>query len=339
MHVHEKAVRPLQDLSMRVSCASVGNDAMIPGQIHGADSLMATRPSPATARRQLGDKLRVLREQGGRTSAQVARAVGWSESKISRIETGRTVRVSPGDLDLLCQTYGVDRAIRDELLGLATQANRLPRPRGTSGWLGIRDDALPDPYEELIRYEQDASAIFTYEALLVPGLLQTDEYARAIIAADSALHEPEIIDQRVAARLARQAVLTRQPAPPELTFILDEAVLRRPVGGADVMHRQIRRLVAAGERPNVSVRVVPFRVGAYRGLSGPFVLLDVPAAPAGTLVYAEGMTGGVLRSKPDDVVKYRDALGAISELALSPRDSAEFLAAAADTVADFDRPQ
>jgi transcriptional regulator with XRE-family HTH domain len=300
---------------------------------------MATRPNPATARKQLGDKLRHLREQAGQTSARVAHTLGWSESKISRIETGRTVRISPADLDKLCREYGVDPTLRNELEALAAQANRIPRPRGRGGWLPIRNGALAEPYEEFIRYEQGALAIVDYEVLVVPGLLQTDEYARAIIEADSSVQEPQSIDQKVAARLARQVVLTRQPVPPDFTFFMDEAVLRRPVGGARVMRRQIRQLIAAGERSNVAIRVLPFALGAHRGLGGSFIMLEMPVESGGTVVYAEGVTGGVLRSKPDEVGPYRDSLAVINEIALSPRDSAAFLAAAADAVVESNRSQ
>jgi transcriptional regulator with XRE-family HTH domain len=294
---------------------------------------MATRPNPAIVRKQLGEQLRLVREQSGRTSAQVARTLGWSESKISRIENGKTARVSTGDLDKLCRTYGVDRAVREELHELAAQINRVPRPRGRGGWLGLIDEVLPDPYEELIRYEREASEILNYEALVVPGLLQTDEYARAIIEADSTVRDPEILEQKVAARLARQVVLTRHPVPPEFTAFIDEAVLRRPVGGNAILHRQIRRLIAMGERPNISVRVLPFALGAHRGLAGSFIVLNLPDQARTSVVYAEGVTGGILRTKPDEVAQYRDDLSAISEVALSPRDSAAFLSAAAKAVA------
>jgi transcriptional regulator with XRE-family HTH domain len=271
-------------------------------------------------RRQLGAELRRLREQTGRTSAEVARELNWSDSKLSRIETAK-IGLTDSDLDRLCKVYKIDTAARERLKALTRQS----RQRGW--WEGYKD-VLLDQYEAYIAYEDEASAIHGYHSMVVPGLLQTDEYARAVTVADSASSNPAVIEQRVQVRMARQAVLSREPAP-LVDVILDEAVVRRQVGGPDVMRRQLRRLVTQGQRDNISVRVLPFSVGAHRGIGGTFILLELAAEIGGPLIYCDGMTGGVIRSKPDELKSYQIAFKEISNAALSPSESAAFLTAAA----------
>lgn len=282
---------------------------------------MGTRSGPPMVRRQLGAELRRLREQTGRTSVDVARELGWSDSKLSRIETAR-IGVSADDLDLLGRLYRIDEARRDRLRELNRQSQK-------RAWWEAYGDVLLDQYEAYIGYETEASGIFAYHTMVVPGLLQTDEYARAVTEGDSSIRDPEVIEQLVTVRMARQAILSRQPSP-QLRVILDEAVVRRQIGGFDVMHRQLRRLIAQGQRENISIRLLPFNAGAHRGLSGPFILLEFPPKMGNPLVYSEGMLGGVIRSKQDEVERYRAAFKAIEALALSPPDSVALLERAAD---------
>ena len=271
-------------------------------------------------RRQLGAELRRLREQTGRTSADVARELNWSDSKLSRIETAK-IGLTDSDLDRLCRLYQLDTAMRERLRTLTRQS----RQRGW--WEGYKD-VLLDQYEAYIAYEDEASAIYGYHSMVVPGLLQTDEYARAVTVADSTPPDPAVIEQKVQVRMARQALLSREPAP-QVQVVLDEATVRRQVGGQDVMRRQLRRLVTQAQRENISVRVLPFSVGAHRGIGGTFILLELGAEIGGPLVYCDGLTGGVIRSKPDELKSYQTAFKEISKAALSPSDSAEFLIAAA----------
>ncbi len=282
--------------------------------------MMASKPSPTMLRRQLGAELRRLRDHAQRTVADVAGELGWSESKLSRIETATTgIRVA--DLERLLGVYGVADKERIRLLALSGQARQ-------RAWWEAYGDVLPNAYETYIGFEAEASAILTYEAQVVPGLLQTSEYANAVIQADAVYDNPEVVGQRVAVRKARQAVLTRDP-PPTLWAILDEAVVRRPIGGPDVLRRQMLRLVEASERPTVTIQILPFSVGAHRSLAGSFVILEFPGETEHPLVYCEGMTGGVFRSKSEEIRSYRMSFAALRAAALSPAESVEFIAAAA----------
>jgi transcriptional regulator with XRE-family HTH domain len=285
---------------------------------------VAAKPSPTMLRRQLGAELRRIRDRAQRTVASVAEQIGWSESKLSRIETAST-GVRNADLDRLLDAYGVDDAERARLRALAAQSRQ-------RAWWEAYGDALPDAYETFIGFEAEATSIRTYEAQVVPGLLQTAEYASAVMHAFVPSDRPEVIEQRVAVRMARQAVLTRQP-PPQLWAILDEDVLRRPVGGPDVLRRQLLRLIEASERSMVTIQILPFSVGAHPGLAGSFMVLEFAGAESGAsdqpLVYSEGLTGGVFRSKPEDLRSYLDSFEALRAAAMTPVESMEAIAAAA----------
>jgi len=277
---------------------------------------MVTRASPTMLRRQLGAELRRLRDQAKRTVAEIAHDLGWSESKVSRIETAHSGIRGP-DLERLLKLYRTPEAERKRLLALAAQARQ-------RGWWEAYGDALPNAYETYIGFEAEATSIFNYQGQLVPGLLQTAEYASAVVQADGVSDNPTVLEQRVAVRMARQAVLTRDP-PPNLWVILDEAVLRRPIGGKDVLRRQLGRLIEAAERPMITVQVLPFAVGAHRALAGSFVVLEFAGGADDSLVYSEGMTGGVFRSRPDELRSYLMSFEALRTAALSPQRSVEFI--------------
>jgi transcriptional regulator with XRE-family HTH domain len=274
-------------------------------------------------RRQLAAELRRLREATHRTVADVAGELGWSESKLSRIETANT-GIRRDDLERLLGAYGVAAAERSKLVALAGQAGQA-RLRA---WWETYADALPDVYETYIGVEAEARAISTYEAQVVPGLLQTDEYANAVTQGDGVVSDSEVINQRVLIRMARQAVLTRDP-PPQLWAILDEAVLRRPIGGPDVMRRQLLRLVEMGERPTITIQVLPFSVGAHQALAGSFIVLEFATGTEQSLVYSEGLTGGVVRSKRSDVERYAKSFEALKAAAPAPEESLQFIDAVA----------
>ena len=283
--------------------------------------MMASRTSPTLLRRQLGAELRRLRERAGRTVADMVAGLGWSSSKLSRIETA-TIGISGPDLERLLTEYGVGDKERARLLALRVQARQ-------RAWWEAYGDVLPDAYETLIGFETEAKAISTYEAQVVPGLLQTDEYAKAVTQADGIYEDPDVLGQRVAVRMARQSVLTRDP-PPILSVVLDEAVLRRLIGGRQVLHRQLLRLLEAGERPTVTIQVLPFEAGAHRALAGSFIILEFGDGTDQPLVYSEGMTGGVFRSRPDEVRSYQTSFEALREAALSPGQSTDLIRALAD---------
>jgi hypothetical protein len=286
-----------------------------PGLHYGNE--VAASGNPTVLRRQLGAELRRLRDQ--RTVAGAASELGWSESKLSRIETAISGIRKP-DLEKLLTLYRVNGPERDRLIALSAQSRQ-------KAWWEVYGDNLATAYEAYIGFEAEATAIYNFECQVVPGLLQTAEYASAVTQIDMS-EKPDVVAQRVAVRMARQAVLTREP-PPKLWTILDEAVLRRPIGGKAVMRRQLMRLVESSEQSMITIQVLPFAVGAHRGLTGSFIVLEFPESVEHPLVYSEGMTGGVFRSKPEELRAYWMSFEALRAASLSSSDSIDFISAIA----------
>ncbi len=280
--------------------------------------MRVARPT-STARRELGDELRRLR--GDRRAADVAGVLGWSESKLSRIETART-GINETDLDRLLTWYDVRADERVRLHDLAH------RGRARVWWTPYRS-SVPDPYDEYVALEAEAVVMAEWEAQLVPGLLQTDEYARAVIEVGADIGDPETIQRRLALRMARQTVLVREPLP-RLSVVLDEAVLHREVGGPVVLNRQLHRLHEASLRPGVEIRVLPFSAGAHAAFSESFMILDFAAGARGPVVHSEGLTGGLFHLKPDDVQIYRQAFEDIRRRALAPQESRDLITRTSD---------
>ncbi len=276
------------------------------------------RPT-STARWELGEELRRLR--GTRRGAAVARALGWSESKLSRIETART-GISEPDLDRLLSAYG---ALPEQCQRLHDLARR---GRGRVWWTPYRS-AVPAPYDEYVALEAEAVVMSEWETQVVPGLLQTDEYARAVIEVGADVDDPETIQRRLALRMARQTVLVREP-PPRLSVVLDEAVLHREVGGPGVLHRQLRRLHEASTRPGVEIRVLPLSAGAHAALSESLMILDFAAGARGPVVHSEGLTGGLFHLKHEDVQIYREAFDDLRRRALPLPESRELITRTSD---------
>jgi transcriptional regulator with XRE-family HTH domain len=274
-----------------------------------------TRATRTPVGRRLGLELRSLREQTGRTVVDIATQLSWSESKLSRIETAAT-GISDSDLDRLLDVYDVSDADRSRLSGLAGRVRRSARRT-------IYGEALPGVLETFIGLEAEATAISTYGAILVPGLLQTPEYAGAMMQA-TPTPEDDLARERLTARMGRQAVLARQP-PPRLRVVIDEAVLLRPVGGPEVMRRQMLRLIEASEWPTTSIQVLPLAVGAHPAVAGPFAVLDFANVTIPTHVFSDGLTGGVLRNGSDDVQRYQDCFEALTRLALNEKDSVQVI--------------
>jgi hypothetical protein len=276
------------------------------------------RPT-STARRELGDELRRLR--GERRGASVARALGWSESKLSRIETART-GISDADLNRLLSAYQAGPADRARLLDLAR------RGRGRVWWTPYRS-SLPAPYDEYVALEAEAVVMSEWESAVVPGLLQTDEYARAVIEVGADIGNAETIQRRLALRMARQTVLVRDP-PPQLCVILDEAVLHREVGGPEVLRRQLHRLYEATLRPEVELLVLPYSAGAHAALSESFMILDFVVGARGPVVHSEGLTGGFFHLKDADVRIYREAFVDLRRRALPEAESRDLITRTGD---------
>ncbi|MEU4694366.1 helix-turn-helix transcriptional regulator [Actinoplanes sp. NPDC023714] len=279
------------------------------------------RPT-STARRELGGELRRLR--GERRAVDVATALGWSESKLSRIETAHT-GISEADLDRLLTLYGVAVEDRGRLRDLAR------RGRARAWWTPYRS-SVPDPYDEYLALESEAVRISEWEAQVVPGLLQTDEYARAVIETGADIDDTAIIQRRLALRMGRQTVLTRDP-PPNLRIVIDEGVLLREIGGREVQRRQLSRLYEASSRPGVELQILPFQAGAHAGLIESFLVMEFAAGTRNPVVHIEGLTGGLFRVKPEEIDIYQDAFDDLQERALSLEESRTAIAETRDRLA------
>ncbi|WP_250400195.1 helix-turn-helix domain-containing protein [Streptomyces cellostaticus] len=280
---------------------------------------------PAVRRRKLGAELRALRTGAGLTSGEAALLVGWHQSKVSRIETGAS-GVRPADVRLLLDAYDVrDRQLRDMLLMLSGSADTGGRNRWWHAYRGV----LPPTYRDFISLESQASRMRTLETTVVPGLLQTSEYARAVTRAAVEGVAEERLDALVEVRLARQDVLRSEP-PLELTAVLDEAVLRREVGGPEVMARQLERLVEAARLPQVRLQVLPFTAGAHVGLTGPFVIFSFPSTSDLDVVVLDQLTSSLYLERKEDLMAYAEAFDTLQFHALSPEESLDYIAGIGD---------
>ncbi|MFG2133438.1 helix-turn-helix domain-containing protein [Streptomyces sp. NPDC048751] len=275
---------------------------------------------PAVRRRKLGAELRALRAQSGLTSGEAARLVGWHQSKVSRIETG-TSGVKPADVRLLLDVYGVaDPQLRELMLALAGSDGA-----GGHHWWHAYRGVLPPTYRDFISLESQAGAMRTLETSVVPGLLQTAEYARAVTRAAVEGVPDARLDTLVEVRLARQVVLRADP-PLELSAVLDEAVLRREVGGPGVMARQLERLVEAARLPQVRLQVLPFTAGAHIGVTGPFVIFSFPSTSDLDVVVLDHLTSSLYLERKEDLQAYSEAFNTLQIHALSPEDSLDYIA-------------
>jgi transcriptional regulator with XRE-family HTH domain len=259
--------------------------------------------------RELGKRLRELRYQHELTVDDVAGQLLCSATKVSRLETGMR-RPSLRDVRDLCALYDLDERTSTELMNLARGARE-------QGWWTQYADVSFEPY---IGLEAEATAITCYSMHYVPGLLQTDEYARALIKAIVPGIEPEVCEQRVEVRLRRQQLL-EQDHRPRYRVLLDEAVLHRRVGGAQVMYAQLSKILDAVEKDQAAVQVVPFDLGAHAAQDCNFVLLEFDEQSLSPLVYVEGLTGSRCLDREADVDRYRETVEKLRGTALNPRDS------------------
>jgi hypothetical protein len=282
---------------------------------------------PTVLRILLGSQLRKLREAKG-VSREVA---GWeirsSESKISRMELGR-VSFKERDVADLLTLYGVaDEHERATMLGLAREAN-------TPGWWNRFSDILPTWFQSYLGLEAASTLIRTYEVQFVPGLLQTDDYARAVILLAHHRATTDDVERRVALRRERQQALLRKD-PPQLWAVVDEAALRRPIGGRAVMRRQIHALIEATDLPNVRLQVVPFHAGGHAAAGGAFTILRFPDEDLPDVVYVEQLTSALYLDKREDVDHYAAAMERLCVKADPPSATTDTLL---KVLADFDAP-
>ena len=255
---------------------------------------------PTVLRMLLGAHLRRLREAQGVSREDAGWEIRASESKISRMELGR-VSFKERDVEDLLTLYGqVDTDERERLLALARQAN-------TPGWWHRYGDVLPNWFQSYLGLEAAASLIRTYEVQFVPGLLQTADYARSVVLLGHGRAKTEEIDRRVDLRMRRQKILDR-PDPVQLWAVIDEAVLRRPVGSRATMRGQIQALIDATQRTSVHLQVLPFRVGGHSAAGGAFSILRFPDQELPDIVYVEQLSSALYLDKRDDVELYVDAM-------------------------------
>jgi transcriptional regulator with XRE-family HTH domain len=276
---------------------------------------MTTR-TPTGRRRRLGAELRRLREASGLTIDRVADALECSQSKVSRIETGQ-VSATPRDVRDMLALYRVEPDQREAIVQIAREA----RQRGW--WQKFVD--VPDGVPAYVGLETAATSIDVYMSLIVPALLQTAEYARAIIGAVRPDLPRAEIERRVELRMSRQTLLDRDD-PPELRVLLDEAVLQRPVGGPAVMDGQLRRLLEDAERPAVTIQVLPVATGAHAGMDGPFTIFGFPAPAEPDVVALDSAADALYLEGPEDLRRYRRVFERLLPVALTPEASAEFIA-------------
>jgi transcriptional regulator with XRE-family HTH domain len=274
----------------------------------------ATR-SPTVLRILLGAYLRRLREAKRISLEEAGEAIRASHSKISRLETGH-VRFRDRDIVDLLTFYGVtDERERAALREIASRAS-------SPGWWHDYADVLPSWFNAYVGLEEAASQIRAYEVQFVPGLLQTEDYARGVIMIGYS--HPKEISRRVGLRMARQAVLAK-PDPPNLRVVLDEAVLRRPIGGPRAMRTQLMHLIEVSDRSNMTIQVIPFRAGGHSAAGGSFSLLSFAEYDLADIVYVEQLTSAQYLDKPDIVNDYRAAMERLCSEALSPVGSVQFL--------------
>jgi len=270
--------------------------------------------SPTVRQRELGLRLRELRTNQGLTVDEVAERLLCSASKISRAETGAR-KPSLRDVRDLCGLYKVGPQETAQLMELARQA------RQPSWWTQYKDISIP----HLIGLEQEATAITCFCMYFVPALLQTEDYAAAMIEGIAPRIQPDILRQRVAARMRRQELL-QQPRPPRYRALLDEATLHRQVGGAAVMKAQLDKILQLAEEGKATVQVIPYGVGAYAAVDSNFNLLEFGDSPLPGVVYVEGLENQLYLEKPTELARYAESIEELRDAALTPRDTSKFIA-------------
>jgi transcriptional regulator with XRE-family HTH domain len=296
------------------------------GRIRGTPSRdavkVANENNPTVRRRELGALLRRLRQERDLSVDTVTERTMFSATKLSRLETGR-VGASPRDIRDLCDVYGItDTTERERLMTLAREGKQ------RAWWQGY-----DLPYATYVGLEAESVSISNYDTDIVPGLLQVADYARAIFDAGDPPLSPEGMQQRIDARIKRQALLTREDGP-QFHFILDEAAVRRLIGGPSVMHAQLTSIIETARLPKVTFQLIPFSVGAHPGLDSNFVILEFGKPTVNDVVYVEGVVGNHYLEGAAELERYRRILARLQSIALNPEDSVAMVARIAATHED-----
>ena len=272
---------------------------------------------PTVRRILLGSQLRRLRESKGISREDAGYHIRGSESKISRLELGR-VSFKERDVEELLTLYGVtEKSERAPFMALAREANQ-------QGWWQSFSEVLPNWFQPYIGLEESAELIRTYELQFIPGLLQTEEYARAIIAQGNRGASKDVIEQRVNVRMNRQRVLCKENGP-RLWVVIDEAALRRPIGGVKTMKAQIERLIELMSTPSLTLQVMPFDFGGHAAEGGAFSILRFPEADIPDVVYIEVLGGANYLDKREDVDRYMEAMDRLAVDSTTPARTVDVL--------------
>jgi transcriptional regulator with XRE-family HTH domain len=285
---------------------------------------MAANSSPTVRRKRLGIELRRLREQASLTCEEVGQRLDCSGTRISRMETGR-ISVRPGDVRELLEIYGVTGAEADPLVQLAREARQ-------KGWWHTYGQVLPTWFEAYVGLEAAAVRFRDFQPMVMPGLLQTEDYARAVLRAAPNPGRAEDIDRLVALRMERQAILS-QANPPDLWVVLSENIVRVHVGGPAVMRTQLRRLIDVAERSNVTLQILPFTTAAHVQPISPFTILEFPDAADPTVVYLEHLTGSLFLENKEETRRYTVVFDHLRAEALGTAPSVDLIARAAAELA------
>jgi hypothetical protein len=272
---------------------------------------------PTALRIMLGAHLRKMREAAGISRGDAGWEIRSSESKVSRMELGR-VGFKERDVADLLSLYGLNEGEeRERLLALARDANN-------PGWWHRYGDVFPGWFQSYLGLEAAAELIRTYEIQFVPGLLQTQEYTRAVVQLGRISVSSEELERRVNLRVSRQKVLT-QPNPVRLWAVIDESALRRPVGGAKVMRLQLEHLIEAAQQPNITLQVLPFEVGGHGASGGAFSILRFPDHDLPNIVYIEHLTSALYLDKLEDLDQYAATMDALCVAAPQPNHTVDIL--------------
>jgi transcriptional regulator with XRE-family HTH domain len=266
----------------------------------------------------LGSHLRRLREASGLTREAAGYHIRASESKISRLELGRVGYKERDITDLLDLYQVTDAAQREALTTLARDANN-------PGWWHSFDDVMPNWFQTYVGLEEAASMIRSYEIQFLPGLLQTEAYAHAVVSAGAPNASPAEVERRVDLRVTRQKILRRAASPPIFWAVLDEASLHRPIGGREVMKAQFEHLLELMELPNVTLQVMPFRFGAHVGEGGAFTMLRFPEPELPDVVYIEQLVSASYLDKTEHVERYTQTMDRLTIDSYQPEATAENL--------------
>ncbi|GAB2690929.1 helix-turn-helix domain-containing protein [Kitasatospora kifunensis] len=265
--------------------------------------------TPTVRRRMLGAELRKIREALDLTVDEVASRLGWHQSKVSRLETGRS-GVRANEVGIMLDVYQVtDPETREALAALAREGKRRV-------WWQPYSDVISQRYASFISFEAEAVSARNFESSLVPGLLQTGDYARSLIRQLRPDAAPEVVNALVDVRLARQNAALQREDPLNLWAIVDESALRRMVGNRTIMARQLHQLITASKEPHVTLQVVPFEAGAHPGIHGSFVILEFPVRNDLDVVYTEALTSSLYLERDDDVGAYSKAFDRLRAAAL-----------------------